>query len=68
VFALFLTTGTFSRDAVKLAKGFGVITKDVDDICSLLADNRVGIDGNGQISQELVLNWIDQHHPELGAE
>ena len=63
VFALFLTTGSFSRDAVKLAKGSGVILKNLDDICSLLADNRVGIDVNGQISGELVLNWISQHSP-----
>ena len=65
VFALFLTTGTFSRDAVKLANGSGVIIKDLDDICSLLADNRVGIAPDGQISQELVLSWVDQHRPEI---
>jgi Restriction endonuclease len=63
VFALFLTTGTFSRDAIKLATGSGVIVKDLDDICSLLADNRVGLDPNGQISRDITLNWITQQRP-----
>jgi hypothetical protein len=63
VFALFLTTGTYSRDAVNLAKGSGVVVKDIGDVCSLLADNRVGVDGNGLPSRQALLDWIDQQRP-----
>lgn len=38
VFVVFLTTGTFTRDARKLASNSGVILKDIDDVSKLLAD------------------------------
>jgi hypothetical protein len=65
VFALFLTTGTFSRDAIKLAKGSGVITKGLDDICSVLADNEIGKDHAGNISRNIVHDWIDRQRPQF---
>jgi hypothetical protein len=60
VFALFLTTGSFSRDAVTLANGSGVVIEDIGNICSLLADNGVRVDANGQLSPDAVRDWIDR--------
>jgi hypothetical protein len=41
VFALFLTTGTFSRDADRLACRSGVVLKDVGELARLLVDKMV---------------------------
>lgn len=37
-FALFLTTGTYTRDASHLARASGVLLKDIDDLAKLIAD------------------------------
>lgn len=43
--ALFLTTGSFTRDALLLGKSSGVILKTGVDIANLLADEAIGFSG-----------------------
>lgn len=56
-FALFLTSGTYTRDAVSLAQSSGVVTKDIDDIAKLLADRAVGRAATGP---EALAEWAAQ--------
>lgn len=57
VFVLFFTTGTYTRDAVKLAFNSGVILKDVMDLSKLIADKGVGLNHIGQPTKDELLNW-----------
>jgi hypothetical protein len=58
VFALFLTTGTFSRDAARLAYRSGVVLKDVGELARLLVDKMVvGCDRADQVARERLVYW-----------
>lgn len=60
VFAIFLTTGTFSRDARKLAENSGVILKDIRDLSDFLVDKEVGCGPDGLPCIEELINWARQ--------
>ncbi len=58
VVSLFFTTGSFSRDAIRIAKNSGIILKNIDDIASLLADKMAkGIMAN-LITKDQLLEWL----------
>lgn len=58
VFALFMTTGEFSRDALALAKDSGVMCKDVYAMAKLLVDNGVGLDVAGEVDSLIFGTWL----------
>jgi hypothetical protein len=57
VFALFLTTGTYTRDAVRLAENSGVVLRDVNDIAKLLCDQNAGVDAAGNCTVTSLVIW-----------
>jgi Restriction endonuclease len=60
IFALFITTGTYSSDAKRLADNSGVVLLDLDGLSKFLADRRVAIVSNNSVSEkEQLLDWAD---------
>ena len=57
VLVLFLTTGTFTRDAKRLALNSGAILKDVGDLSKFLADRCVGAHVGQDFNKEHLLQW-----------
>jgi hypothetical protein len=58
VVSLFFTTGSFSRDAIRIAKNSGIILKDIDDIASLLADKMTKGTIPNLTTKDQVLEWL----------
>lgn len=59
VFALFLTTGKYTRDAVRLAENSGVVLRDIDDIAKFFCDEDVGRDNNRGCTAESLIQWAE---------
>lgn len=57
VFVVFLTTGTFTRDARQLAENSGVITKDITALANLLADKAIALGNDGRPARSLLTCW-----------
>lgn len=60
VVALFFTTGSFSRDAIRIAKNSGIILKDIDDIANLLADKMAKGNITNVICKDHLLSWLSE--------
>jgi Restriction endonuclease len=60
VVVLFLTTGKYTRDAVRLGTNSGVLLRDLTDLAKLLADKTVGVDGFGVPSAKHLVEWASQ--------
>ncbi len=60
VVALFFTTGTFSSDAIRIAKNSGIILKNIDDIANLLADKMAKGNITNVISKDRLLAWLSE--------
>lgn len=60
--ALFLTTGTFTRDAQMLAQSSGVVLKAGEDIANLLSDEGIGFVGTDDTFDEsAATEWLREH-------
>lgn len=60
VVALFFTTGSFSRDAIRIAKNSGIILKDIDDIANLLADKSAKGNQTNLETKDQLFAWLSE--------
>ena len=58
VVSLFFTTGSFSKDAIRIAKNSGIILKDIDDIASLLADKMAKGTMVDLTTKDQLIEWL----------
>ena len=58
VFAIFITTGEFSNDALALMEGAGIIGMDGEMVAAYLSEKAIGIE-NDLFSPVGFMSWID---------
>jgi hypothetical protein len=60
VFVVFMTTGSFTRDAQQLARNSGVILRDILDLSKVIADNASDVFPSAEYSRRSLISWADR--------